>query len=277
MNTFFTSELFNNNHSSELSLAEAVYKRLASEGPVDGKLFTFTFIFVSDDPGKLNNLKAVLANCYKYTTGEIKREDNWEMNGVTIPFPLSIDNIQYWAIDMFYKGYEYDCRFVAYETTASTAIAPGPPIHNADNLFDEGLKDCENGNLIGAIINWSASIAINPADPDYHYSIAIAKEDLNFSQKALADYNTAIELAPDFVSARINRGALLDKLGRYENALNDYNAAITIDPNNSMAYLNRGNTKFNLQDNRGACKDWKMAKELGEDVAGKRFAKNCSC
>lgn len=43
-----------------------------------------------------------------------------------------------------------------------------------------------------------------------------------------------------------------------------------------MAYFNRGNSKFNIKDNKGACKDWNTAKQLGADYAIKRIEEHCT-
>ena len=60
---------------------------------------------------------------------------------------------------------------------------------------------------------------------------------------ALADFNKAIELKPDYVNAYDARGNVRSKKGDLDGALADYNKAIGLNPTNFNAYDNRGNVK----------------------------------
>ena len=54
-------------------------------------------------------------------------------------------------------------------------------------------------------------------------------------EKAINDYNKAIDLNPDYVSAYNNRGTAYFSLGEFEKAIEEYDKAIELDPNNSYA------------------------------------------
>ena len=84
---------------------------------------------------------------------------------------------------------------------------------------------------------------------------------------ALLDFNRAIELDENFVSAYSNRGALKSDLGNYEGALIDLNKAIEIDPNNVRAYQNRAITHDRNGNITDTCKDLKKGLSLGNDWA----------
>ena len=58
-------------------------------------------------------------------------------------------------------------------------------------------------------------------------------------EKAIADYNQAIELEPDLAKAYTNRGNLFSKLEQYDKAEADYNQAIELEPDYVNAYHNR--------------------------------------
>lgn len=57
---------------------------------------------------------------------------------------------------------------------------------------------------------------------------------------ALADFNQAIVLDPNFAPNYINRGNVYKKLQQDEVALKDFNLAVDLDPKNALAYYNRG-------------------------------------
>ena len=57
---------------------------------------------------------------------------------------------------------------------------------------------------------------------------------------AIADYNEAIRLDPNYASAYYNRGNDWGHKMEYDIAIADYNEAIRLDPNYASAYYNRG-------------------------------------
>jgi len=57
--------------------------------------------------------------------------------------------------------------------------------------------------------------------------------------EAIAEYNKAIELYPEYSSAWNNKGVALEKLGRNEEALECYNKALQLDPSYELAKSNK--------------------------------------
>ena len=57
--------------------------------------------------------------------------------------------------------------------------------------------------------------------------------------RAIADFNAALELDPKHAIAYNNRGAAYAEKGEYDRAISDYNKAIEIDRNNTSAFHNR--------------------------------------
>ena len=58
--------------------------------------------------------------------------------------------------------------------------------------------------------------------------------------KAIADYNQALTINPNYAYAYVNRGDAWNEKGEYDKAIADYNEAIRLDPNFASAYCNRG-------------------------------------
>lgn len=67
-----------------------------------------------------------------------------------------------------------------------------------------------------------------------------AYSQLKETEKAIADYSTAIALEPQRTGAYINRGRAYYQLRNYENATADLTKAIELDPKNLRAYTLRG-------------------------------------
>ena len=64
-------------------------------------------------------------------------------------------------------------------------------------------------------------------------------------------------------------------MGDYDGAIEDYSKALELDPTSSVSYFNRANSKFRKGDKRGACDDWKKAKEFGDETADESIKKYC--
>lgn len=273
---YFTADEFNEEFDNEIDRALQVFDGMKNSGLQDYQFCTFDLDFTSNTKENLENLSSILVDSYNYTINEITEEDDiWVMRLDAKPIPLDESTMLYWAVDMYYLGYKYDCRLSGYGAIVDDPTFPDLSENKFDEYFEKGLDDYNNNNLSSAIINWTTALKINPNDPNSFYSRAIAKSDILLTNSAIADYDKAIEIAPDFVDAIVNRATLKDEKGEYENALNDYNLAISIDNNNAMAYFNRGNTLFNMGQRDSACLSWTKAKELGSEYAEERITEHC--
>jgi tetratricopeptide (TPR) repeat protein len=115
----------------------------------------------------------------------------------------------------------------------------------------------------------------NPSDPINYNNRAILKQQLGDVAGALADYNRAIELAPNFASAYSNRAYVkFTKFLLTKDALADYNRAISIDPRHARAYANRAMLKYNsLKDSSGAISDIQQAAKFYQAEGNEELAK----
>ena len=59
---------------------------------------------------------------------------------------------------------------------------------------------------------------------------------LDQDQRAIEDYDKAIELDPNDAEAYSDRGSSYHRLGQNERAIEDYDEAIKLDPDNAEAY-----------------------------------------
>src|SRR5580698_3916723 len=71
-------------------------------------------------------------------------------------------------------------------------------------------------------------------------ALAIQEFNLGHLQAALGIYNLILARFPDYAEACNNRGAILQKLNRYEEALASFDRAIALQPDHAEAYHNRG-------------------------------------
>lgn len=281
-NKYFTWENFVEGFGKEMVLAENVFNNMFKNGLKENTLTKMDFTFVSDKKENLIKLGEFIKTHYPYAVQEVKKNENlWEINGKTNEFPMTADNLMYWALDMYKRGYEFDATIDAYGGLTDSKIAKFPPMDTAkaDIYFDKGLECYNKGDLSGAIFNWTLTIEIDPKDPNTYYSRAIVKNELYTWKSALKDYDQAIEIAPNFVSALINRGGLKDENGDYKGAIADYETVLKLDKledeDKQQAYFNLGNTYFNLKDKKKACENWNKALENGAEYAKERINEHC--
>ena len=72
---------------------------------------------------------------------------------------------------------------------------------------------------------------------------------------AIAHYDSALTLNPNFANAYFNRALAKDLHGDSEGAVADYDNVIRLNPENAAAYNNRGHVKSELGDFEGAIAD----------------------
>ncbi len=94
-------------------------------------------------------------------------------------------------------------------------------------------------------------------------------------EDAIAAYDRAIEIKPDYDAAWNNRGNALDNLGRHEEAIAAYDKAIEIKPDKDAAWNNRGIALRNLGRYEEAISAFDNALELNPDNASAWYNRAC--
>ena len=77
--------------------------------------------------------------------------------------------------------------------------------------------------------------------------MAVVQSRLGKKDEALASYDRALKVRPDFAEALYNRGVTLQELKRFEEALASYDRALKVRPDFVEALYNRGNTLEELK------------------------------
>jgi tetratricopeptide (TPR) repeat protein len=96
-------------------------------------------------------------------------------------------------------------------------------------------------------------------------------------EKAIEDYNKAIELDPKFAIAYTNRGVAYDKLKEHEKAIEDFNKAIELDPKNVAMYLNLSEAIIIMGDYKSASKNIAKALYLSPEIKDKAMLLYLGC
>jgi tetratricopeptide (TPR) repeat protein len=115
-------------------------------------------------------------------------------------------------------------------TTALRADANDPVLpFNLGNVFDA------QGRAAEAKIAWQIAVARDPAFAEAWYNLAMAAEDEEHTDLAIAEYRRAVQARPDYADAHFNLALLLTKADRYAEALAVWERFLELDPNSKQA------------------------------------------
>ena len=120
----------------------------------------------------------------------------------------------------------------------------------------------EKGNDDEAIRLFTNIIDTDKTSPMLYYDhnsrgIAYAKKNQN--ELAIADFDAALKLKPDYTDARFRRGGTRLQLKQYDAAIQDLSAVVQADANNAMAYRLRGFAYNTLGNDKAAAEDYEKA------------------
>lgn len=88
---------------------------------------------------------------------------------------------------------------------------------------------------------------IQSSDYKAWFDEGMALHDSEKPEAALACFQKAIEIQPDFIPAWVYQGMVLEQLQRYEEAIASYDQAIQINPNVADLWYNKGATLCKLR------------------------------
>ncbi len=100
-----------------------------------------------------------------------------------------------------------------------------------------------------------------------HYNVGVELESQGKLHEAVAAYDRAVRLDPQFTAAYNNRGAAYASLGQTQRAIQDYGEAIRLAPQYMLAYHNRGTAYISLGQLYQAAEDLNKAIKLDSQFA----------
>jgi tetratricopeptide (TPR) repeat protein len=133
---------------------------------------------------------------------------------------------------------------------------------NPDALHLLGMIALQAGQPAAAVDLLSKALVGNPGAAGIYSNRAVALAALGRIGEAVADYDRAIALKPDFIEAHLNRANALSRLRQFEAALQGYDAVVELAPLNAEAYCRRGDCLQSLARADEALASYERAIEL---------------
>ena len=136
------------------------------------------------------------------------------------------------------------------------------PMRGFDSFSD---YDYEPGGLDKAIEEFNKAIDLNPRNAEAWNGRGVAYRAKGELDRAIEDHSKAIDLNPDFAQAWNNRGIAYRDKGELKKAIEDHSKAIGLDPGFTYALNDRGITYHAMGEFDRAIEDYSEAIDLDHD------------
>ena len=135
----------------------------------------------------------------------------------------------------------------------------------AEYYFNRGSSHYEKGDFVEASADYTEAIRIDPGYAKAYNSRGWSKTFSSFfgGGNGFADWSKAIELEPNNPEFYHSRAVAYAGDGKHEKALVDYNKVIELATDSGKFYHHRGLTHRALGNSEKAAADFAKAKELG--------------
>ncbi|MFQ5613431.1 MAG: tetratricopeptide repeat protein [Anaerolineae bacterium] len=138
----------------------------------------------------------------------------------------------------------------------------------ADTYYNRGVTFFEEGDNERALENFNEAIQLSPNFAAAYNDRAEIHRRRGEYDLAIADHSQAIELQPNYEYAYYSRGLTYVRTGDLEQAIADYNLALELDPDYTFAYYARGLAYAEMGDLEQALADFDKTLELYAGYAG---------
>jgi tetratricopeptide (TPR) repeat protein len=188
---------------------------------------------------------------------------------VTQDLPGQLTFLSLFAVGQsYYTKERYDDSRQAIEKAIASLTAGTTVEGLAEAYFRLGwLYQVPIGNNDKAIANYDQALQLKPDNAGAYNNRGAAYGRKGDYARAIADFNQALQLKPDYAEAYNNRGIAYAGKGDYDRAIADFNQAIQLKPDLVLASYNRGLAYYSKGDYARAIADYDQALQLKPDYA----------
>lgn len=131
-----------------------------------------------------------------------------------------------------------------------------------------GTQLAMNGDLDGAIAEFTQAVELSPNNATAIYNLGLAYESNGNAEEAYKYYSRAIEANPGMQVAYLNRGRVLAVAGKRQEAIADFTHAVELNSKDATAWDNRGLAYVELGEFKLGLADLERAKALSPKEIG---------
>ncbi|MBD2198755.1 MULTISPECIES: serine/threonine-protein kinase [Calothrix] len=148
---------------------------------------------------------------------------------------------------------------------AGLFIIDGLHTKNATELYKQGNTLFDLQRYQDALAIYDKAVNIRPDYAEGWYGRGNTLSALKQYQESLAAYDKAIQLEPDYLEAWTSRGFVLQKLQRYQEAIASFDKALQLENNSPAIWNAKGDAYSNLKQYENGIKAYEQAIELKKD------------
>ncbi|MBN2495663.1 MAG: zinc-ribbon domain-containing protein [Deltaproteobacteria bacterium] len=149
--------------------------------------------------------------------------------------------------------------------------ALGAEPNNIDAMVGKGRAMWQNGDIVKAKMHLDATAKKAPEDPRPLYFLGRISEDLEKPEEALAFYDKAKEIAPNFLLARVAIARLALRQGRLKEALVQLSESSKLNPRSAIVHNGLGEVYFIQKNLSLAESEFREALKLDPELASAHF------
>jgi tetratricopeptide (TPR) repeat protein len=158
---------------------------------------------------------------------------------------------------------------------ADSATQSKPPKELTPDAEDVTAADYNNranvylgmGEYEKAVAEYTKALQLDPDHVAARYNRGLALAQLGEPARAIAEFTEVIERRPSYAEAYYRRGLAHATLGDLDAAIADYDRAIELAPENAAMYNSRGNAHFKQGEQAAAIADYDRAIQLNPESA----------
>lgn len=167
-----------------------------------------------------------------------------------------------------YQSENYESAIRYFDSSLETLpVLPSLFENRLEIYFCRGTSNSYLGQYERAIQDYNQAIQIRPQLAEAYYNRGLTYYYLGEYEDAIQDYGQAIQINPQFAEAYYKRGVVYDNLGQYEDAIQDYNQAIQINSQFAEFYYNRGVVYNDLGQYERAIQDYDQTIQIDPQFA----------
>lgn len=141
--------------------------------------------------------------------------------------------------------------------------------------FENGLIKHKQQDYKGAIADYDKAIKEDQTNKDAYYNRGTCALALKDYRTAMTYFSKTIALDPQYAKAYYSRATVLVSEEKYREALPDLDKTIALDPQTPNVLTLRGQIRAQTGNKKGACEDFTIAKQIGDEQADKYLARFC--
>ena len=138
-------------------------------------------------------------------------------------------------------------------------------IAEAELRNQDAIRLAQKGKLDSAIACWQAAISLHPEYIDAYYNIGIAQVESGNLEEAFISFQTTIELDPSHANALYNLGLTLSKQNKLDEAIAAYDRAFELNPEDIDIPLALGSAFFKQGEWEWAINAYQSALEINPE------------